>query len=202
MIKRSNRTRRNKNNHKNSTQIQLSKNINLFGKGSSAYINVTYPAFIYADSATDKYSFSGVSDIRSIAFSTITAATEFTNFATVYSNYRIHSLSFIVTPMELVTSCPILYVGLNPEAAAGNPNNSTFILRDKTHMFSPVSVSMKSVTFKVPGVGITTKIWLPVSATPAGEFLIGNNTFGGIFPSGIVVFDCQLSFLVEFNNPV
>jgi len=179
---------------------QLSRRTNIFSSNTAAYVNISYPVFIYAYNPSQLYSFSGVGDFRSVAFSLITSGTEFAAFANVYKNYRIKSLSVIVTPMELTVSMPILYCAINPEGTGGNPTNSTFILSDKAHMFSPVSMGCRSVTFTVPNVGQSTNIWLPVSATPSGEFIIGNNTAAGLFSSTTLLWDCQLSLLCEFNN--
>jgi hypothetical protein len=196
------RNNRNSKKAKNAPRLQLSKQINLFTKSDSAYVNISYPVFIYGYSVSGLYSFSGISDSRSIGFTSITGSTEFSNFSNVYKNFRIRSCSIIVAPTSQGSVAPILYCGLDPESTTGNPTNSDFIMRDKVHMFTNVANTCKSCTFKVPGVGTTTNIWLPVSATPAGQFVIGNNTYTGIFSSTSVIFDCQLSFLVEFNNPV
>lgn len=165
-------------------------------------VNISVPAFIYKYNPSNLYSFSGTSDQRTYAFASITGSVEFTNFSTVYQNYKILSFSCIITPVELSTAAPILYVGLHPEGVTGNPTNSTFITSDKLKMFSPVQTSMQSITYRIPGVGIETNIWKPINVAPSGEFVIGNNTYAGIFASTVVAFDGQLSFLVEFNNAI
>jgi len=199
---RNNRRRRNNKKGNTAPQLQLNRQINLFSKKTSALINISVPVFIYAYQPSLLYSFSGSSDSRSYPFNVISATVEFTNFSMVYANYKINSFSVIVTPMELNTPAPILYVGLHPEGASGNPTNSTFITSDKLKMFSPVQTSMQSVTFRTPGVGLTTNIWKSVATAPDGEFIIGNNTAAGVFASTFLIFDCQLSFLVEFNNAI
>lgn len=170
-------------------------------KSTSAWVNISYPLFIYAYDTSELYSFSGSSDGRTVAFATMTASTEFANFATVYTNYRLHSVSFNTTPMiKTSTPLPSLVVGIDPEASGGNPTNSSFILSDHTKLVSPVSNGHRSVNFRFPGVGTSSNIWLPVTTNPAGAFYIGNNTTTGLFASTFLAFDCMLSLLVEFNN--
>jgi len=200
MKRKTNNNRRNQ--RRNAPSLQLSRRTNIFSSNTSAYVNISYPVFVYGYQPSALYSFSGSADIRSISFSTIISGTEFTNLASVYRNYRIKSLSVIVTPMELTTYMPILYCGVNPEGTGGNPTNSNFILSDKAHIFSPVSNGCRSVTFSIPGVGISTNIWSPVTSTHNGEFIIGNNTVNGLFTSTAFAWDCQLSLLCEFNNAV
>lgn len=187
--------------HKTAPQMQLSKNINLLSKSTSAWVNISLPLFVYAYDPSDLYSFSGSSDVRSYAFSTITAATEFTNFATVYNDYRLHSVSFNVTPMSNSSvALPSLVCGIDPEASSGNPTNATFILSDHTRLISPVANGHRSVNFRFPGVGMSSNIWLPVTTAPSGSFYIGNNTATGLFSSTILAYDAMLSLLIEFNN--
>lgn len=162
---------------------------------------MSFPFFLYAYTTTDLYSLSTTSDGRSISFAQVIGGTEFANFASVYQNYRIKTVTVIVTPMDLQTTCPILYVGYDPTAITGNPTNATLISSDRTHMFSPTATQIKAVTFKSPGIGVSTNIWNSVTVAPNGQINFGNNTSTGLFSSSFVVFDCQLTLQVEFNNP-
>jgi len=201
--------RNNKKSNKNKNQIsaprlQLSNQINLFNRRASAFINVTTTALVYGYFTTAQFSFNSGSDVRFIAFSTITASTEFGNFSAVYADYRIKECSVIVSPLlgssAYTGAVPMLLVGCNPLSNTGNPTNSEFILRDNTHMFSHSAILPKSVKFTFSGVGTSSNIWQPVSATPTGELYIGGVTFGGLYSTTGAQFEMYINLLIEFNN--
>jgi len=158
---------------------------------------------IYAYNATDLYSFNTGADTRYFSFAGL-FSTEFTNFATVYNNYKILSVSCIITPMYSSSSTityPLLQVGCDPEVATpGNPTNSSFIFRDTNHLFTAKAVAPKSVTFTFPGTGITTNVWKSTADTPSGCLYIGNQTSTGIFSSTGIAFEGLFSALVKFAN--
>ncbi len=207
MVRRNQRKQNRRNNfrknvHKTAPMLQMSKNINLFSKQTSAWVNITVPLVVYSFNTSDLYSFSGISDVRAYAFNTITAATEFTNFASVYTNYRLHSVSVLASPMlkEPTDFKPMLVVGIDPEASSGNPTNTDFILKDHNRLICPRATNITSCNFRFPGVGSSTNLWLPVGTAPSGSFYIGNNGYTGLFSTTEPTFDVVLSIQVEFNN--
>lgn len=204
MQSKSKRTNKNK---KQAPQLQLSQQISLLNSRSSAYANISYPFLIYGYNGSDLYSTTNVGDIRFIAFSAVLGSNEFTNFGTVYSNYRVKSLSLIVNPMvsrTAVANCPLLQVNCDPEAnISANPTNSAVILRDTNHLFSAQAVVPKSVTFTFPGVGTSTNIWKSVADLPLGGITFGNNIApvgSAFFAATTLVFEVCMTLLVEFNN--
>lgn len=198
------RRNRNARRAKDAPQMQLAPRLNLL-RTNNSFVNISYPVFMYAYTTTDLYSFSTGADQRTFTFAQITGATEFTNFAGVYSQYRIKSVSIIVQPLKLSTvtnSYPMLVIGCDPEIASpANPTNSSFILRDTNHFFSANALMPKSVTYNLAQIGTTTHIWKSTSDSPGGTLLFGNNTGTGIFGGGNqLVWEMYISLLVEFSN--
>lgn len=202
---------KNRNKLRSAPSLQLSKQINLYNSQASAVVNITYPGLIYGYQTSGLYTFVNNSDVRYLAFSTITAAAEFTNFATSFSNYRIRSCSVIINPLanNISTSTgalnyPLLVFGADPQDTniSTNPTNSSFICRDQNHYFSSLSNVVKSVTFTFPGTGTGTNIWKDTDNQPdRGLFYIGNNSTVNWFGGGNVpVFEYVLNLLIEFRG--
>lgn len=207
------RKRNNKNNRtklRNAPMLQLSKNMNLYNKQASAFVNITYPGLIYGYSVSGLYTFTNNADVRYLSFSTITAAAEFTNFATSFANYRIKSCSVIINPLATNVSTstgtldrPLLVFGADPQDTnvSTNPTNSSFICRDQNHLFNANANVVKSVTFSFPGIGTGTNIWKDTDQQPdRGVFYIGNNSTTNWFGGGnVVIFEYYINLLIEFR---
>lgn len=207
------RKRNNANNRqklRNAPMLQLTKNINLYSKQASAVVNITYPGLIYGYQTSGLYTFTNNADVRYLSFGTITAAAEFTNFATSFASYRIRGCSVIINPLAISVSTstgslnrPILVFGADPQDTniSTNPTNSAFIVRDQNHLFSPNSNVVKSVTFTFPGVGTGTNIWKDTDNQPdRGVFYIGCNDTTNWFGGGNVpVFEYYINLLIEFR---
>lgn len=196
---------------RNAPSMQLSKQINLYNQQATAFVNITYPGLIYGYSVSGLYTFTNNADVRYLAYGTITAATEFTNFAASFANYRIKSCSVIVNPLSNnvrtstgVLDLPLLVFGSDPQDLniSTNPTNAGFILRDQNHLFSTTSNLVKSVTFTFPGVGTATNIWKDTDTQPdRGLFYIGNNATINWFGGGNVpVFEYYINLLIEFKG--
>lgn len=203
-------TQKNRQKLRNAPIMQLSKQLNLYDKQTSAIVNITYPGYIYAYSTSGKYTFTNNSDVRYLAFASVQSAVEFTNFATVYNNYKIRSASVIINPLSVNTSLssgkyplPLLLFGADPQDpnTSSNPTNSTFIIRDNNHIFSPSSNVVKSVTFTFPGTGVGTNIWKDTdSLSDRGLFYIGNNDALNFFSDNFPVFEYYINLLIEFRG--
>ncbi len=218
IFKMKRQTNKRRNNNKNRIALrsapvmQLSKQLNLYGpKSATAMVNITYPGLIYGYSVSGLYTFTNNADVRYLAFSTITAAAEFTNFATSFANYRIRSCSVIINPLyrNVGTSTgtlqlPLLVLGCDPQESnlSTNPTNSAFILRDQNHLFSSQNNVVKSVTFTFPGVGTGTNIWRDTDTQPdRGVFYVGCNATNNWFSGGNVpVFEYYMNLLIEFKG--
>lgn len=213
-MKRQNRNNKNKKQQliqHSAPMLQLSKQINLFSKQTSAMVNITLPGVIYGYSTSGLYTFTNNADVRYLAFSAVTGVTEFTNFAATYANYRIRSCSVIINPLynNVGTSTgalqlPLLVMGCEPEDSniGTNPVNADFIVRDRNHLFSSLSNVVKSVTFTFPSTGINTNMWYDTDNQPSrGLFYIGNNSTTNWFGGGnVLVFEYYINILVEFRN--
>lgn len=211
-ITRKRNTNNNRSKLRNAPMLQLTKSINLYSKQASAIVNITYPGIIYGYTTSGLYTFTNNSDVRYLAFGTITAAAEFTNFASSFASYRIRSCSVIINPLannvtttlgSSASQLPLLVFGADPQDLNinTNPTNSAFIVRDQNHLFSSTSNQVKSVTFTFPGVGTGTNIWKDTDTQPdRGVFYIGNNDTINWFGAGnIPVFEYYLNLLIEFR---
>jgi hypothetical protein len=143
-----------------------------------------------------------------LAFSTILAATEFSQMANVYKNYRI--LKAAVTLANALNFSksngahfPILYFDLQPSIAAANPTNSDVVDSDSARLFTPFSTRMEDCTWSMPGPGISTNLWYDTSApSNLGQFVIGMNTNSNFNNGQIdIVFDVKIDLVVQFTNP-
>lgn len=206
MIKIQNKkaNKKNKNQQRSAAVMQLTKNINLLDKRTSAVVNITFPCTIWTYTVSGLYSFTNNSDTRLVSFNQIASASEFTTFASAYTMYKISSCSVIINPTIINTSTtayPMLHVSCEPEdSSLSNPNNSNFITRDQNHLFSPYSTAVKSVTFTFPSVGLLTNIWTDTSTLPSkGAIYIGsNNATGFAFGSNQLIFDCLINLQIHF----
>jgi hypothetical protein len=205
--KTSNRTTRIKRRRRqrNTPQMQLSNSLNLYNNATGAVINILYPATIYAYTTSSNFSFASGSDVRYLAFSTVISSTfPFTNYATVYGEYKIISATAIVNPVQTDQltgkSFGMLHLACDPEASSGsNPSNSVLIGSQNTHLFSYKATSPRIVNFRFPGIGNKQHNWLPVTEQPPGYFYIGSgitNTFG----ADDALFEASLSVQVMFRS--
>jgi hypothetical protein len=178
---------------------------NLFNRTNGVTVNVTAPAIISSDSTSALYTLGSSSDVRFLSFaSVLSGSNAFSSLSSVYSEYRIVSASLLATPYMLVSQTngglyPMLYVTCDPEiSSSSNPSNSTVITDPLAHVFTPVATQPRTVTFRFPGVGLSTNVWLE-GTTIAGAFYLGNNSSG--FPTGFTaVFDCSFSLCLQFRN--
>jgi len=181
----------------------LSNSVNLYQVRSR--INISLAASIYTYTSTGLYTFANASDDRATTFAQMIAGVEFSTYSMVYKNYRIVGASIVLTPVigipTTAGSIGFLYFCVDVNATAGNPTNSSFILKDNNHVFSPVSIAPKIVKYNLKSVGKDTDVWLDVSTVPDGQFVIGNNPSPGI-TTNYLVFDAQLQLQIEFCNPL
>lgn len=187
--------------------MQLSRNINLYSNRASAAVNISFPGIIYGYTTSGLYTFTNNADVRYLSFNAICSATEFTNFASAYMNYKIQSCSVIINPLSVNTGTtlyPLLSLSCEPEdsSISTNPTNSDMILRDQNHLFNAQANTIKSVTFTFPSVGVNTNIWQDTTNLPSkGIFTIGNNSTTNWFGGGnVAVFEYMISLLVVFNG--
>jgi len=143
-----------------------------------------------------------------LTFQTVIQGTEFTNFAAVFKDYKIQSISAIVNPLSVVyTSAihfPLLHLNVDSETstALANPTNNVFILGDRNHFFSPMSTAIKAVTFRLPKSSAQSTLWRSTADNPVGCLYIGNYYSAGQFGAGTTsIFEMYVSFLIEFSNP-
>jgi len=206
--KYNNNRRRNKRNPvftNNPITRQIKPMQNLFNKTNGVTVNITAPAIISSDSTSALYTLGSSTDVRFFTFaSVLTGSSAFGFLNDVYTEYRIVSASLLATPYMLVSQTngglyPMLYVTCDPEiTSSSNPSNSIVITDPLAHVFTPVANQPRTVTFRFPGTGLSTNVWL-TGTTIAGAFYLGNNSSG--FPTGFTaVFDCSFSLCLQFRN--
>jgi hypothetical protein len=188
---------------KNSPQLQLSKQLNLYTPSQGASVNIIQAVTIFANLTTGNYSLAIGSDVRFISFANVATANLFADFALVYNEYRIVSASIIATPIinaALVTH-GMLYAGCDPEVvSAANPSNASILLASTAHLFAPLAIEPKSCNYTFPGVGIGTHIWANVSSTPTGAFYFGSNLNVNTFTNDVPLWDLSCSLRIDFRS--
>jgi len=121
-----------------------------------------------------------------------------------YQNYRVIRADVTINngimPAGIAAS-PALAVDIQPTIAPGNPTNLDVIQSDSSRYFCPTATSAGTCGWSMPGVGLSTNLWLDTSAVSSlGQFVIGSNPNFLVGLSG-QNFDTKLDLLVQFSNP-
>jgi hypothetical protein len=186
----------------NRNEIQLSKRINLFSE--STLRNVSLFTAIEGNVTSHNYTFVAGADTRFISFAAICASTEFTNMALNYQNYRIIKCDITLSPTYISSGnvFPMLVVDIQPTIAPANPVNTDVIQSDSSRYFSPLANYVDTVSWSLPGTGLSTNIWLDTGAVSSlGQFVIGSNNTNIPILSATTQFDVKLDLLIQFSNP-
>jgi hypothetical protein len=209
-IRSQNRNKRNRNLHY--TDPQIGKSIQL--RSEVVRRRITYEASIFGNYTTSIYSLSGGSDIRFLSYSTILGASEFTNTALLYKNYKIKALSVTLCPVSVFAQTssivyyvfPMLYISTDPDnTSASNPTNNTIGFSDTAGIFSPLDPQVRQKSWNLAGISNNTDIWLPVAQVSSvpGQVYFGSKS---IYSStgtttNTLVFDVRFELIVDFCNP-
>jgi hypothetical protein len=173
-------------------------------------IPINYSAVIYVGpvASTYNYTFTAGSDVRYLALSTIEGSTQFTNYASIFSQYKVVSVKVILSPLKIVTettalfqSCGSLFCSVDPnETSVVNPTNSVLTTSNDAHMFSPNALEPRSCVFNFPGVGTNSNVYTNTDLLTGGGIYIGAITSATSTLAGTAIFDALFEVVVTFRE--